>query len=98
MRDLNGKVAVVTGGASGIGRAMADRFAREGMKITLVDIEAEALEKAAADLSELGAEVLAQQVDVSDAEQMDGLATSVLDHFGAVPRRLQTMPASRAGA
>ena len=43
MKDLNGKVAVVTGGASGIGRAMAERFAAEGMKLVLADIEGEAL-------------------------------------------------------
>jgi NAD(P)-dependent dehydrogenase (short-subunit alcohol dehydrogenase family) len=84
MQELNGKVAVVTGGASGIGLAMARRFAREGMKLVLVDIEAGALEKARAQLAAAGAEVLAQGVDVSNADQMDGLAEAVLAHFGAV--------------
>jgi NAD(P)-dependent dehydrogenase (short-subunit alcohol dehydrogenase family) len=84
MQQLDGKVAVVTGGASGIGRAMAQRFAREGMKLALVDIEAGALERATADFEAAGAEVFPQVVDVSDADQMDGLAQAVLDRFGAV--------------
>ena len=84
MQHLDGKVAVVTGAASGIGLAMAQRFAREGMKLTLVDIEAGALEEAAAELASAGADVFAQRVDVSDADSMDGLAQAVLDRFGAV--------------
>ncbi len=84
MQHLDGKVAVVTGAASGIGLAMAQRFAREGMKLTLVDIEAGALEEAAAELASGGADVFAQRVDVSDADSMDGLAQAVLDRFGAV--------------
>ncbi|MEM9177551.1 MAG: SDR family NAD(P)-dependent oxidoreductase, partial [Myxococcota bacterium] len=47
MQELNGKVAVVTGGASGIGRAMADRFAQAGMKLVLADIETGPLQAAA---------------------------------------------------
>ena len=84
MQHLDGKVAVVTGAASGIGLAMAQRFAREGMKLTLVDIEAGALDEAAAELASGGADVFAQRVDVSDADSMDGLAQAVLDRFGAV--------------
>jgi len=84
MQELDGKVAVVTGGASGIGRAVARRLAREGMKLTLVDIELGPLEQAAAELEDAGTEVLTQRVDVADAGQMDALAATVLDHFGAV--------------
>jgi len=84
MQELNGKVAVVTGGASGIGLAMARRFAREGMKLVLVDIEKGALERASRELGAAGTEVLAQRVDVSNSDQMDGLAEAVLSHFGAV--------------
>ena len=84
MQDLTGKTAVVTGGASGMGNAMARRFAREGMKIVLVDVEADALSAAAAALEADGAEVLAQQVDVSDAAAMDALADATLERFGGV--------------
>jgi len=84
MQELDGKVAVVTGGASGIGRAVARRLAREGMKLTLVDIELGPLEQVAAELEDAGTEVLTQLVDVADAGQMDALAAAVLDHFGAV--------------
>ena len=84
MQDLKGKVAVVTGGASGIGHAMAVRFAEEGMKIVLVDIEEEALAAAGQGLEASGAEVLTQKLDVSDAQSMDALADQVLGHFGAV--------------
>jgi NAD(P)-dependent dehydrogenase (short-subunit alcohol dehydrogenase family) len=84
MQHLDGKVAVVTGAASGIGLALARRFAREGMKLTLVDIEAGALAEAAAELASGAVDVFAQRVDVSDADQMDGLAQAVLDRFGAV--------------
>ena len=84
MQQLHGKVAVVTGGASGIGLAMAQRFAREGMKLALADIETGALEQAAADFEADGVEVFPHVVDVSNADQMDGLAQAVLDRFGAV--------------
>jgi NAD(P)-dependent dehydrogenase (short-subunit alcohol dehydrogenase family) len=84
MQRLDGKVAVVTGAASGIGRAMARRFAREGMKLALVDIEEAALREAAAELESGGAELSAHRVDVSDADAMDALARAVLDRFGAV--------------
>ena len=84
MQNLEGKVAVVTGGASGIGRAMAERFAEAGMKLALVDIEAVALEQTAAELAADGTQVLPQLVDVAEAEQMDALAEAVLGHFGAV--------------
>ena len=84
MQQLDGKVAVVTGGASGIGRAMAQRFAREGMKLALADIEKGALEQATAEFEADGVEVFPYAVDVSNADQMDGLAQAVLDRFGAV--------------
>lgn len=84
MRNLNGKVAVVTGGASGIGHAMATRFAAEGMKLVLVDIEAGPLAEAAKAFESEGVEVLTQQIDVSDPAKMDALAAKTLERFGSV--------------
>jgi len=82
MRDLSGKVAVVTGGASGIGRALAERFAREGMKIVLADVEEKALSETREALAAGGAQVLAVPTDVSRAEQVDELARRTFDAFG----------------
>ena len=74
MRDLKGKVAVVTGAASGIGRAMAERFAREGMKIVLADVEAAPLTHAREEIGRGGVEAIAVQTDVSQWEQVERLA------------------------
>ena len=84
MRDLAGKVAVVTGGASGIGHALASRFATEGMKLVRVDGEAAPLAEATGAFEAQGVEVLARQIDVSDADEMDALAAATLERFGAV--------------
>ena len=84
MQDFAGKVAVVTGGASGIGLGLATRFAAEGMRLVLADIEDGALEAAAQGLRESGAEVLAVQTDAGDAASMDNLGERTLDHYGAV--------------
>ena len=82
MREFAGKVAVVTGGASGIGLAMAKRFAAEGMKLAIADIEEDALAPAAEALRADGAKVLAVPTDAGDAASMDALAERVFDHFG----------------
>jgi len=84
VRDLRDKVAVITGGASGIGLAMAECFAGEGMKLALADIESEPLEAAAKRLTEQGADVLAVATDVSNADAMDALGQRVVERFGAV--------------
>jgi NAD(P)-dependent dehydrogenase (short-subunit alcohol dehydrogenase family) len=84
MDDLEGKVAVVTGAASGIGRALADRWATEGMKVVLADVEEGPLHAARDELDAGGADVLAVRTDVSDAAQVDALAAATLDHFGGV--------------
>ena len=66
MDDLEGKVAVVTGAASGIGRALADRWVTEGMKVVLADVEEGPLDAARDELDASGADVLAVRTDVSD--------------------------------
>jgi NAD(P)-dependent dehydrogenase (short-subunit alcohol dehydrogenase family) len=84
MERLTGRVAVVTGGASGIGRALAERFGREGMRVVLADVEAGALATAARELGGRGIEVLAVETDVTKPEQVDRLAERTLAAFGAV--------------
>lgn len=84
VKELRDRVAVVTGGASGIGLATAERFAAEGMKLVLSDVEEGALEKARAGLAGQGAQVLAVRTDVRDAAAVDALAKATLDHYGAV--------------
>jgi NAD(P)-dependent dehydrogenase (short-subunit alcohol dehydrogenase family) len=82
MKELTDKVAVVTGGASGIGFGMAQAFAAEGMKVVLADIEADALADAAGKLRADGAEVLDVVTDVADEGQVLDLATTTYSHFG----------------
>ncbi|HEY3686792.1 MAG TPA: SDR family NAD(P)-dependent oxidoreductase [Streptosporangiaceae bacterium] len=84
MKDLDGKVAVVTGAASGIGFALAERFAAEGMKVVIGDVEAGALAEAAARLRGSGADVLGVLTDVRDAAQVEALAERSVARFGAV--------------
>jgi NAD(P)-dependent dehydrogenase (short-subunit alcohol dehydrogenase family) len=84
VRDLAGKVAVVTGGASGIGLAMARRFAAEQMRVVLADIEKPALDRATEDLASAGAEVVGIVTDVAEHASVVGLHDAVLDRFGAV--------------
>lgn len=84
MKDFRGKVAVVTGAASGIGQAMAARFAAEGMRVVLADIEAGALMETEEALRRDGADAVAVQTDVSSAESVEALARKTLEAFGAV--------------
>jgi NAD(P)-dependent dehydrogenase (short-subunit alcohol dehydrogenase family) len=79
-----GQVAVVTGAASGIGLAMARRFAADGLTVVLADVEEAALEKAAGELREEGADVHARVVDVSERSEVLALAEDVYATFGAV--------------
>jgi len=84
VKEFKDRVAVVTGGASGIGRAMADRFGAEGMKVVLADVEEEALRLAEAEMREKGVDVIGVRTDVSKAEDFEKLAQQALDAFGAV--------------
>jgi len=84
MDSFAGKVAVVTGGASGIGLALARRFATEGMRVVVADVEAEALDDAAKGLTaEFGEDNVFHQVtDVREAEAVDALAAATFERFG----------------
>lgn len=84
MQVLREKVAVITGGASGIGRAVAERAAAEGMKLVLADIEEAPLKLTADALTASGAEVEAVVTDVSDGSAVEALRDRALERFGAV--------------
>ena len=84
MKTFREKVAVITGAASGIGRALADRCARAGMRVVLADVEAEALARAQAELGQAGADVLSVLTDVSKAGDVEALARTTLETYGAV--------------
>ena len=83
IQDFKGKTAVLTGAGSGFGLECARIGAARGMNLVLVDVQQDALERAAAEMTAAGAQVLARRVDVSSAEQMQALATEVKAHFGA---------------
>ncbi|WP_436787432.1 SDR family NAD(P)-dependent oxidoreductase [Yinghuangia sp. YIM S10712] len=84
LKDFTGKVAVVTGAASGIGYAMAERFVAEGMKVVLADIEEGALHKAVARLTDSGGDVMGHLTDVSDRDSVLALADAAFDRHGEV--------------
>lgn len=84
MQELAGRTALITGAASGLGRAMAMRFAGEGMRLVLADIEAGPLDEVRQALSVRGAEVVAEVVDVSRVQDVDRLAAVAFDRFGTV--------------
>jgi len=84
MKEYKGKVAVITGAATGIGRGIAERCAKENMKIVLADVETEALIKTEKEMKEAGAEVVAVMTDVSKAIDVKVLAEKALDTYGSV--------------
>jgi NAD(P)-dependent dehydrogenase (short-subunit alcohol dehydrogenase family) len=84
MQEVVGKVAVITGGASGMGRAFADRFAAAGMKIVIGDIEEPELARAVDELKAAGADAVGVRVDVSQLADVQALRDRALDAFGAV--------------
>jgi NAD(P)-dependent dehydrogenase (short-subunit alcohol dehydrogenase family) len=84
MREFKDKVAVITGGASGIGRGIAELCVHEGMKLVLADIEDASLAKAEAELKALGGAVLCVKTDVSKRDDVERLAQQALDAFGKV--------------
>ena len=82
MKDFKDKVAVITGAASGIGLAMAERCAAEGMQLVLADIEPKSLDSACSRFEADGTRVLGVRTDVSDAGAVDRLAQATLERFG----------------
>jgi len=84
MFEFNGRVAVITGAASGFGRAFADKGAALGMKLVLADVDAHALEQTVSALRAAGADAIGVPTDVSDPAQVEALALAALDAFGKV--------------
>ncbi|MYA26658.1 MAG: SDR family NAD(P)-dependent oxidoreductase [Acidimicrobiales bacterium] len=84
METMTGRVAVVTGAASGIGKALALGFAGEGANVVLADIEEEPLRAAEAEVAGHGVEALGVITDVTDADSVGALAQATIDRFGAV--------------
>jgi NAD(P)-dependent dehydrogenase (short-subunit alcohol dehydrogenase family) len=83
VQQLSGKTAVVTGGASGIGRAMVERFLAEGMSVAMADVEAAALAQAEAELEAYGDRLISVVTDVSDGDAVQALADRTVEAFGA---------------
>lgn len=84
MKDFASKVGFITGGASGIGYAVAEAMAKRGMALMIVDIEADALAEAAAKLAAYDVQIETAVLDVSDLEAYQAVAKQTLDHFGKV--------------
>ena len=84
MKDLQGRVAVVTGAASGMGLAFANRFAEEGMSVVVADIESEPLAMAEAAIKAKGGKVLAVRTNVLEEQDIERLADAAFEAFGNV--------------
>jgi NADP-dependent 3-hydroxy acid dehydrogenase YdfG len=84
MKDYKDKVAVITGAASGIGRAIAERCAQEGMKVVIADVEKEALRQTEKEMKTAGAQVVPVVTDVSKSRDVERLARRTLDAYGSV--------------
>lgn len=83
MKDFKGRTAVITGAGSGFGLETARIAAREGMNVVMADVQADALDKAAAEIVSLGAQVLPFRLDVSKAAEVEALGEATLARFGA---------------
>ena len=84
MKEFAGKVAVVTGGAGGIGRAIVERFGDEGMKVVVADVVADRLDETVGELRDQGRDVIGVVTDVTSLESVEALRDATLDAFGAV--------------
>src|SRR5262249_48314432 len=76
------KIAIITGAGSGIGRGVAERFAREGAKLTLVDLNAAGLEETASLVKAAGSESISVQADVSLTPDVEGFFAKTVEHYG----------------
>ena len=83
MKQFTGRTAVITGAGSGFGLETSRIAARRGMNVVMADVQADALERAAAEIEALGAKVLAQRLDVSKAAEVEALGRAVEKRFGA---------------
>lgn len=84
MKDFKDKVAVITGGASGVGRALAEALAKEGAKVVVSDVEAKALDDVITSLKAEGYECFGQKADVTSGDSMKALADATLEQYGAI--------------
>jgi 3-oxoacyl-[acyl-carrier protein] reductase len=84
MKRLDERVAVVTGGATGIGRGIAQVLAAEGARVAIADVDGEGAEATAAELARGGADVFAVSADVTDRAAVEGMAAAVLERFGRI--------------
>jgi NAD(P)-dependent dehydrogenase (short-subunit alcohol dehydrogenase family) len=84
MKEFEGKVAVVTGGGQGIGRALVERFTDEGMKAVVADVVPDLVEQTTSELRDEGREVIGVVTDVTSLESVEALRDATLDAFGAV--------------
>ena len=81
---LEGKVAIITGGGSGIGRATAELFAREGAKVVVADYKADTGQETVQAIKDAGGEALFVEVDVSDSAQVQHMVQATLDAYGGI--------------
>ena len=83
-RSIEGKVAIVTGAASGMGRATAHLFGDEGARVALIDINEEPLQKVVDEMTAVGYDARGWQLDLSDADAIDGVINEIGEHFGGI--------------
>lgn len=98
MEALHGKVAIITGGASGIGYALAEALAAEGLRLVLADIEEASLDRAAVTLRAGGAEVVTVRADVSRFGDVEAIGSTAMEAFGAVHLAVNNAGVAMGGA